>query len=92
MREPSKKQKERYRYSDADREEWCKKTSMEMARSSIFSLIEENGIVYMEKEGKKEVLCDPINPKKIWEETLHVLQDMTFEWLKKKERVSKRVL
>ena len=92
MREMNKKQGERYRYNKAGRQERYKEGCMQMAKSLMFSLVEEDGIIFKEKDGKKEVLCDPTNPKKTWEETSWILQEMIFEWAKSKGRVSKRVL
>lgn len=49
---------------------------MRLADHLKISLIESKGIIYLEKDGEKSVLCKPANPKKIWSETYNILHEM----------------
>ena len=72
----SKKAKEKLKCRTEEPYHFLKKKCMAIAYDLKINLIEENSLMYYEKDGKRELLCKPAHPKKLWIETLEALEEM----------------
>ena len=72
----SKKEKEKLKCRAEEPYHFQKKMCMTIAYDLKIKLIEENSMMYYEKDGKRALLCKPTHPKKLWFETLEALGEM----------------
>lgn len=61
---------------DAGSQERDKKLCLRFAQDFQIDLFEKNGAIYSKKGGIEKVFHKPINPKKLWTETLWILLEL----------------
>ena len=74
-REKEKQSKRTYTWS-ADRGELIKNDCFRIAKRLNILLEEIDGVIYMEKDGARSVLCEPLDQKKKWLEACNLLRQM----------------
>jgi hypothetical protein len=74
-RDKEKQRMRTYTWS-ADRGELIKNNSFRIANRLNLTLIEDEGVFYMEQDGKRSFLCKPADPKKKWLEVCNILRQM----------------
>lgn len=76
----TKREKERQRIRNytwsADRGELIKNDCFRIAKRLNISIVENDGVFYIERDGSRTLLCEPVNPKQKWLEVCNLLREM----------------